>query len=783
MTAFLLQDWRFNLVNSSDPWQKSYCDESWQPVSVPHDWSVEYPFSTEYSSGTGYLAGGTGWYRTSFLLPEDERGKKVFITFDGVYKNSKVWCNSYYLGSRPSGYADFTYDISDFACFGKEPNVICVNVNHEDLSDSRWFTGSGIIRKVTIATEEQIYIADTFFSATSADSSKAKVHTENEIANESGKQAKVHLSAVLTDNQGNRHVLNEKTFTLNPNRQSICSLEGIVSSPMLWAPDTPNLYTLTTELKAVFQNGETICTESEPLMVGIRSFMFDPDEGFFLNGRSMKIKGVCVHHDAGGLGAAVWPEVWERRLDKLKAMGCNAIRMSHNPHMSELYGLCDRMGFLVMDEAFDEWEGVKNKWTKGHNVYPPSHYGYYEAFPQWHEQDLSAMIRRDRNHPSVILWSIGNEVDYPNDPYCHPLFQNMTGNNDKNKPAAERIYDKSKPNSQRLVTIAKELAAIVRSHDTTRPILSACAFPELSTQLGFIEPLDVIGYNYKEFLYEEDHSRFPDKPILGSENGHGIDEWKAVRDNDYISAQFLWTGIDFLGETVGWPSHGSSAGLLDLAGNEKTGYYRRQSLWSEAPVLRLFSRIHSDQPIEPHTFSPLWNYPLGALVDVICYTNCKEVLLTSGSHTYGEGKKNDDGSFLWSIPYTDKPLHAASVNGEKEDQLIPAGTAVNIHAGIWRSNLKWPGKYRLFQIEIQMHDQDGNISPRDSTMLHVNLEGKGKILALENGDLTDNTEYQLLSRRTCNGRLIIYVLLDGSADIYISAEGLETKTIALTITL
>jgi beta-galactosidase/beta-glucuronidase len=352
--------------------------------------------------------------------------------------------------------------------------------------------------------------------------------------------------------------------------------KGTINDPALWSVENPNLYRLTTRIDAVSKDG---CHyfDSYDQRVGIRKIQFDADKGFFLNDKPLKLKGVCVHHDAGCLGAAVPPEVWLRRLNYLKDMGCNAIRMSHNPHMPQVYDLCDALGFLVMDEAFDEWEGAKNKWSVGHNVYPPKHQGYFEDFPEWHERDLADLIKRDRNHPSIIMWSIGNEIDYPNDPYCHPMFTSMTGNNDNNKPKAERQYNPDKPNAERLSVIAAKLTRIVKACDTTRPVTAAAAFPELSAKIGFIDSFDVVGYNYKEQYYEDDHRNFPDKPFLGSENSHSYQAWKAVRDQEFISAQFLWTGIDYLGEAHGWPIHGSGAGVLSTAGFPKVSYYRRKS--------------------------------------------------------------------------------------------------------------------------------------------------------------------------------------------------------------
>lgn len=624
-------------------WYKGFDDSGWRSVTVPHDWSVEQPFSKRYSSGTGYLAGGIGWYRVHFRLPEGYRGKSLRVVFDGVYKNSQVWCNSYYLGQRPYGYSTFSYDITHAAAFGDEENVLSVKVVHTDLADSRWFTGSGITRKVTLVIEEPAHPAEygVSFRAEQVEpdetdperrSGRARIvvrHRTDVAEGLSGTYDRVRIRTSLIDAEG-KAVLTMEGVTGTGGE---CTLSGTLEQARLWSPEHPCLYTLRTWYRA--EGGrpaeEELSEEAfylaDETRVGIRGIAFNPDRGFFLNGAETKLKGVCVHHDGGALGAAMEPEVWQRRLEALRECGCNAIRCSHNPHMPELYDLCDRMGFLVMDEAFDEWENAKNKWSTGHNVYPPVHEGYFEAFPAWHEADLRAMVRRDRNHPSVILWSIGNEIDYPNDPYCHPSFASMTGNNDAHKPAAERQYDPGKPNAMRLVSIADKLERIVREEDDTRPVTLAAAFPELSAETGLFRGLDVVGYNYKEHLYAKDHGRFPEKPFLGSENGHGYGAWLAVRDCRYISGQFLWTGIDYLGEARGWPVHGSPAGILTCAGDRKPEFYRRKSFWQKDPVLAIATRRASEGgedwlPMESH-----WNYEPGEEILVKVYSNLPKVRL------------------------------------------------------------------------------------------------------------------------------------------------------------
>lgn len=597
ISRVLTENWKFHYGECESAWYKGYDDSSWEEVTVPHDYSVSAPFSIEYSSGTGYLRGGVAWYRLSLNIPKEYEGKRLTLVFDGIYKNSMVWVNSYYMGKRPSGYSEISMDISERATFGDDPTVICVKVIHNDIADSRWFTGSGITRKVSLIVSEKIAPVlhglsfNTAIIGKSGEKPVAEVIVSQKINVSASHEGKIRVKCVIYNDKDLAVLTMEKEVERIEDGIGFVSFWGTVEYPKLWSVEEPYLYTLDTYV--ITENSEYLADSQK---VGIRTFSFDPDKGFALNGHGMKLKGVCVHHDGGCLGAAMKKEVWRRRLELLKKSGCNAIRCSHNPHMPELYELCDELGFLVIDEAFDEWENPKNKWHQGHNVYPPKHQGYYEDFPMWHEEDLRTMIRRDKNHPSVILYSIGNEIDYPNDPYCHPMFEKMTGNNDNNKPAKEMEYDSNKPNMERLAVIAKELADIARDEDPTKPVTAAAAFPELSSKLGFLDVMDVVGYNYKEHLYSEDHKRFPGKPFLGSENGHSIEAWNAVKDNDYICGQFLWTGIDYLGEAHGWPIHGSGAGIITTAGFPKAEFYKRAELWggfgvnaeSKAPVIRLW---------------------------------------------------------------------------------------------------------------------------------------------------------------------------------------------------
>ncbi len=382
-------NWCFHLGDQENAFEKNYADTDWRQVTLPHDWSVEYPKDRDLSSGTGYVVGGTAWYRKHFTLSSDAKGKKYFLCFDGVYKNSQVWINGYYLGKRPNGYISFRYDVTDFLRFGdvsehsnENENVIAVKVSHEDIADSRWFTGSGITRKVSLQQFEEVYPCEygIFFQTPKISSASAEIVIDNEIVLSElvpENNAEITVQSTLFDRETAVAVF-EASAILTKGMPQTVTTSGTLALPKLWSPENPALYTLRTN--AILSGGKTVFIDEQK--VGIRSIRFDADQGFFLNEKPTIFKGVCLHHDGGALGAAMTKGVWRRRLSKLKAMGCNAIRTSHNPHANELYELCDEMGFLVMDEAFDEWEGCKNKWFRGHNVYPPKHQGYANDFPE-----------------------------------------------------------------------------------------------------------------------------------------------------------------------------------------------------------------------------------------------------------------------------------------------------------------------------------------------------------------------------------------------------------------
>ena len=794
----LNENWKFHYGEVPHAWYKGYDDSAWTSVTLPHDWSVHMPFEQTNSSGTGYLSGGIGWYRVRFSLPEAYKGKRVRVVFDGIYKNSRIWCNSYHIGKRPYGYTQISYDITDFVQFGAIDNEITVRVCHTDLADSRWFTGSGIYRKAYLVVEEQVHAVwnGVAFNVSRADEQSAAVCADAEIANELDERVIGTLTASLKlcGSDEESIVFARVPAAMEAHEKKTFYLNGMIGKPKLWSCESPSLYELCISFEKEDEN--VIVLDKE--RVGIRTFSFDADQGFFLNGKETKFKGVCVHHDGGCLGAAMYREVWLRRLLKLKEGGCNAIRCSHNPHMPELYDLCDELGLLMMDEAFDEWENPKNKWSTGHNVYPPKHEGYAEDFPEWHERDLADMVRRDRNHPSIVMWSIGNEIDYPNDPYCHPLFETMTGNNDANKPTKERQYDPNKPNAERLSVIAKELAAIVRTQDTTRPVTLAAAFPELSSHIGFFDALDVVGYNYKEHLYEESHKRFPDKPFLGSENGGGYEQWCAVRDNAYISGQFLWTGIDYLGE-ANWPQRSAGCGCLDTCGFEKDAFYFYKSVWNQKEKFAYLC---------PH-----WNLKLkkGTVLPVICYTNCEDAELFVNGRSFGMKSKgfpcygmteryghfdryrrpaNTDDLFLsWDVPYEPGKIEVVGYHDGKEVcryNVETTGEAAAIKLTVDKTSVDADGR-SVVQAEVRILDSEGHLVFDACPELNFTLEGDGEIIGIDNGDPACHEQWkETKGRHAFNGMAYAVIRAGqnkGELTLTVQASGVDAAIGKASVTI
>ena len=524
-----------------------------------------------------------------------------------------------------------------------------------------------------------------------------------------------------------------------------------IENPIRWSLDNPYLYTLHTTIR---QDGKIV--DQSETKAGIRSLTFDPDKGFALNDKHMKLKGVCIHHDAGCLGAAVPKEVWRYRLKQLKEIGCNAIRMSHNPQATCVYELCDELGILVDDEAFDEWEYPKKKWIKGWNIGEPGFQGSASYFREWSEKDLADMIRRDRNHPSIIMWSIGNEVDYPNDPYSHPIL-----NEEGISQYHVKGYQKEQPRAERLGDIAKGLVEVVKKHDLSRPVTAALAGAVMSNETEYPGALDIVGYNYTEHRYEQDHKKYPKRVLYGSETRHDLNAWKAVRDNDFIFGQFIWTGFDYLGEAGAWPSRGFTTGMIDLAGNIKPNGYFRRALWSDTPVIYIGTYKNERTEDEPSaSASATWNYDPRETIRVVAYTNCDEAeLLLNGAKVGNRKSYNDQNAIIhWDIPYAPGKLEVIGYkqgNPVARDMIRTSGLPHTIKASLNKNQRIKEKDCMLLSIWIE--DKHGIPVVLADNQITCHIQGPAKLLGLENGsdDVTDN--YRDNKQRCKNGKLLGYI--------------------------
>jgi hypothetical protein len=673
------------------------------------------------------------------------------------------------------------YDATPFVAFGEE-NTVAVRVDHSQSADSRWYTGSGIYRNVWLVYAHPVHIGPWgVYAYPSVDKKQGALSIEVEVDNESDAATDLTVLNELLDANGKSVARNNKKITIAARQKGNIQTTLHVKNPALWELNDPTLYTLKTTL---LQGGKAI--DSSITTTGFRTFTFDPDKGFALNGNWMKIKGVCIHHDAGVLGSAVPCEVWKRRLLTLKEIGCNAIRTSHNPQAPDLYSLCDELGLLVLNEAFDEWEFPKRKWLEGWNVGTPGFQGAYDFFEEWGEKDLADMIRRDRNHPSVFAWSIGNEVDYPNDPYSHPV---LDGGKDTGfTQAIFGGYKKDAPDAMRLGGIAKRLAAVAKRYDKSRPVTAGLAGVAMSNETEYPGALDIAGYNYTESMYDSDHKKYPGRVIYGSENRHDPDAWKAVRDKEHIFGQFLWTGIDYLGESGRWPARGFTAGLLDFGGFIKPRGYFRQSLWSDKPMVyigtypaRANSRLSQDA-------WPVWNYQEGEMIRIVCYTNAAKARLELNGKTVGEEKKYDEktGIIYWDIPYRDGTLEAVGLheNGSETGRYKLESSRRPYALTVVSADNRIGKDKGVAQVILQAVDEAGIPVMLSDNEVACHIAGAAQLLGLESGNNADMTDYTDNRHRLFHGRMIAYIQANGTegvADVTFTSPWLKEATVRIEI--
>ena len=770
------EGWSFRLGDVDDI--RTFDKTRWRIIDLPHDWSVGGQLSPSLASCTGYLPGGIGWYHKTVEIPESKKGEKVYIYFEGVYNRSEVFVNGNSLGKRPNGYISFMYDATPYIEFGKE-NTIDVRVDHSLSADSRWYTGSGIYRDVWLVYANPVHIGQWgVYAYPEVNKNKGTLHIEVEIDNTSGASSQLTVVNELLSPDGKRVWESRMKLTVNAGSAGKIKTSIPISKPMLWDLDHPTLYTLKT---IVTKDGKEI--DRTETTTGFRTFTFDPDKGFALNGQWMKMKGVCLHHDAGVLGAAVPREVWKRRILTLKDIGCNAIRTSHNPQAPDLYDLCDELGMLVMNEAYDEWEFPKRKWLEGWNVGTPGFQGSYDFFEEWGEQDLADLVRRDRNHLSVFAWSIGNEVDYPNDPYSHPVLDGKPGEGGFTQPIFGG-YKKDAPDAMRLGNIAKRLAAVVKKYDPSRPVTAGLAGVAMSNETEYPEALDIAGYNYTESLYDKDHQTYPNRVIYGSENRHDLNAWKAVTERDFIFGQFLWTGIDYLGESGRWPARGFYSGLLDFGGFIKPRGYFRQSLWSDKPMAYLGtyptpgrgsgdvwsqaeganSRGANAERAPSMDAWPVWNYTSGQSIRVVCYTNAAKARLTLNGANIGDMKDYDGntGIIYWDIPYEEGKLEVITFDKDNQEHARYALQSSKQPAALKViSEVTAIEKNGLTQIVIQVVDENDVPVMLSDNEVTCRIIGPARLKGLEAGNNQDMSDYTDNRHRVFHGRIIAYIQSTG----------------------
>lgn len=753
------KDWKFSLSDHTDYSKTDYKDDEWSTVQLPHDWSVTQQLSPSLASATGYLPGGIAWYRKSLNIPANTSDKKIYLYFEGVYNRSQVYVNGKKVGERPNGYISFAYDITAFVN-SNGANEIAVRVDHSQDADSRWYTGSGIYRNVWLVTSNPTHFEQWgVFAHPEVNGKNGKLITETSLVNETSTANKVVLVQELYHPNGTLAVKKTTKKTLKAAETITVENTLNISNPKLWDVANPNLYSLKTSL---YKDEKLI--DVNTITTGFRTFTFDANKGFALNGKAMKMKGVCLHHDAGVLGAAVPKSVWRNRLLTLKEIGVNAIRTSHNPQSPAFYEVCDEVGLLVLNEAYDEWMHPKRKWKQGWNVGVPGFQGSFDIFKEWAEKDLEDFVRRDRNHVSVFAWSIGNEVDYPNDPYSHPV---LDGGKDTGfAQPAYGGYHPDAPNAVELGDIAKRLVKAVKKYDTSRPVTAGLAGVAMSNETDYPGALDIVGYNYTESKYQSDHEKYPERVIYGSENGQGLAAWKAVVDNEHIFGQFLWTGFDYLGESGRWPSRGFYTGLVDLSGNIKPRGYFRASLWAEKPMIYAGTYIPRNQDEKWLSIDawPSWNYTTKDVVRVVVYTNTTSARLELDGKIIGAEKKYDTatGVIYWDVPYQAGALKAVGMHNGKDIATYSITTTKRPVALRIAETVDTLEKDTVAQLRVEVIDEDGNVVYLADDEITCTIEGDATLLGLEAANNSDMTDYTDNVQRAFHGKLSSYIQATGA---------------------
>jgi beta-galactosidase len=764
-------DWKFYLGNVSEANSRDFNDQAWRNLDLPHDWSIEGKLDQKNTTGGGggYFPAGTGWYRKNFNVPSSWKGKRVSIYFEGVYMNSEVFINGKSLGIHPYGYTPFYYDLSPFLDYNKK-NVIAVRVDNSKQPNCRWYSGSGIYRHVWLIVTDPIHIDNWGVGITTpkVSSEKASVQIKTLIKNETNAPQKISL---LTDvAKQNVHIAKTTTsdIEIKANDQKEISQTILVNNPMLWSSENPHLYHAQIKVMIGSKTVDNVSTS-----FGIRSIKYSTENGFELNGKTIKLNGGCVHHDNGCLGAAAFDRAEERRVELLKSAGFNAIRTSHNPPSEAFLNACDKIGMMVIDESFDGWKESKTP------------FDYSRIFDEWWKRDLEAMVMRDRNHPSIIMWSTGNE-----------------------------IIERKKPEA---VTTAKNLTDAIHLIDQTRPVTSAMTTWDGEWKL--FDPLmaahDVCGYNYQLERAQSDHERVPSRIIVQTESypRDAFKNWNMVKNNNYILGDFVWTAIDYLGESgIGryyypgetkgehwegdfYPWHGAYCGDIDLLGWRKPISHYRNILWNNSE--KLYMAVREPNPDNGKITETLWSvWPTwenwtwpryeGKNLQVEVYSKYPSVRLYLNEKLIGEQQTTFDQEFktTFTLPYKAGVLKAVGVKDKKEIEskiLRSAGPAVKIKLTSDKKKIKSNGQDLAFVL-VELVDKNGNIDPNAVNLLQFKIEGPGIIAGVDNANLKDLDSYVGNSRKAWNGKAMVVIRstnAEGIINLKVSSQGLGEANVKI----
>ena len=778
--------WKFslNVGAKENPEAPEYDDSGWRKLNLPHDWAIEGDFDEHNPSGTGggALPGGIGWYRKNFKVSKKDQGKIISIEFDGVYMNSSVWINGHLLGTRPYGYISFSYDLTPYINW-EGNNVIAVKVDNSDQPNSRWYSGCGIYRDIRIVKTHPVHISQwgTYVTSDVNPDGTAMVHIEADVRNLGYTTEMATVRHTIINAKGKKvSTIESIPQRLNTSGGAKPQLDIELNNPILWNLDNPYLYTLVTE---ILVDGKKVDRYETPF--GIRTIEFRADSGFYLNGEHVRINGVCNHHDLGCLGAATNVRAIERQLQILKEMGCNGIRCSHNPPSPILLDLCDRMGFLVMDEAFDMWRRRKTERD------------YARFFDDWYERDLTDLVVRDRNHPSIVLWSIGNEVlEQWSDAKADTLSLEQANLILNMGHSADQLAQEGEMTVNSLITA--RLAEVIKKLDPTRPVTAGCNEPSPGNHLFRSGAIDVIGYNYHNQNVPSVPRLFPGKPFIITESvsalmtrgfyempsdklmqrparwdrpyfnetfscssydnvrtpwgSHHEDNLIFLNSQPFVAGQYIWTGFDYIGEPTpyGWPARSSFFGIVDLAGFPKDVYYLYQSEWTDTPVLHLF----------PH-----WNWTPGEQIDMWCYyNNADEVeLYINGVSQDVRSKDAEHLHVVWNVTFEPGTVKVvARKNGVEtaNQEIHTAGEPAQIRLTPDRSTIKADGTDLSF-VTVEILDKDGNLCPNADNLVQFEISGNGFIAGVDNGSPISLERFKDDKRKAFYGKCLVVLQNNG----------------------